>query len=107
MTNEEFVDSLAVIVTLNIWPADIQSRTLRIIPIHADTDAQAAILIEFSKGVACFRVMMGRLDAAPDCRALWINKLAVPDGRTKAEACGLIESFLAQLNALPRRLAAA
>lgn len=101
MTNEEFVDQLAVLATLSVWPADIQNRELKI-AVGGAEDGAKTVLIEFARAESRFQILMGDPSIAPQHRALRVHYQWLNDGHIKAEACALIERFLAQHSVNPQ-----
>lgn len=102
MTNIEFVEQLAMLLCLDSAPTDIQIRSLRINITRDPMGMPESITIDFARPESVFRIVMGNPVIDPEIRSLWINAIAVQQGRAKVQACALIEAFLQQLSLLPR-----
>ena len=96
MTQGELVDILAVTVGLGIWPADLDTRPVRIEVACDCNRRREAIIIDLSRPRSPFRIFMGDPAQAPEVRPLCINLQDIPDGAAKGMACRLIEDFLDQ-----------
>lgn len=103
MTNEEFVDQLAVIATLNMWPADIQARELKIAVSGAEEGART-VLIQFARAESRFQILMGDPAIAPEQRPLCVHYQWLDNGPNKAAACDLIDRFLEQHSVVSHRI---
>lgn len=96
MTNQEFVDALAVMCGFSWWPANINERKLYINVGRANYGNPSFVVIEFEGSPSVFQIFMGDLSVNKASRRLLVSSKTFKGGRQCAKACELIEKFLTQ-----------